>query len=138
MNTQQPELQKVVDEATQLLKTLSHPARLMICCQLQDGELSVSEIESKLNIKQPNLSRELAKLREDGLVETRRESKVIFYRLAESQRVEKMLQAICAVMLDKPINFQNDTAPLAKSSPKFRPNRPGGYGVFARTTQMET
>lgn len=138
MNTQKPELYKVVDEATQLLKTLSHPARLMICCQLQSGELSVSEIETKLNIKQPNLSRELAKLREDGLVETRRESKVIFYRLVKSQRVEKMLQAICAVMLDKPINFQNETTIPTNTGPKFRPNHPGGYGVFARPTQMET
>lgn len=138
MNAQKPDLHKVIDEMTQLLKTLSHPARLMICCQLQTGELSVSEIETKLNIKQPNLSRELAKLRDDGLVETRRESKVIFYRLAKSQRVEKMLQAICAVMLDKPINFQNDQVALANTGPKFRPNRPGGYGVFARTSQMET
>ena len=138
MNAQQPELHKVIDEATQLLKTLSHPARLMICCQLRAGELSVSEIETKLNIKQPNLSRELAKLRDDGLVVTRRESKVIFYRLVESQRVEKMLQAICAVMLDKPIHFQNETAPPANTGPKFRPNHRGGYGVFARTTQMET
>ena len=89
-------MKPLADEATTLLKALSHPARLMICCQLRHGEMAVGELETTLDIKQPNLSRELAKLREDGLLETRRESKVIFYRLSDASRLARMVDAICA------------------------------------------
>lgn len=121
-------LKPIADEATALLKALAHPVRLTICCQLRDNEMSVGDIEMQLGFKQPRLSRELAKLRDEGLVETRRESKVIFYRLADHPRGRAMIDAICGVMLNK--------APLQIASsrtPKFRPNRPGGYGIFART-----
>jgi len=116
-------------EATELLKALAHPERLIICCQLRDTEMSVGDIEATLRIKQPRLSRELSKLRDTGLVQTRRESKLVFYTLSDRPRVREMVDAICAVMLGK-------TAPKAGgqlASPKLKPNRPGGYGVFART-----
>lgn len=124
-------LQPLAEEATALLKALAHPARLMISCQLREGEMSVGDIEDTLNIRQPRLSRELAKLREEGLVETRRESKVVFYRLAECGRVRGMLDAICGVMLGK--TPQAEQSASAPSSPTPKPNRSGGYGVFART-----
>ena len=111
-----------------LLKALAHPARLMICCQLRETEMSVGDMETTLGIKQPRLSRELGKLRQEGLVETRRESKVIFYRLANRARTHAMIDAVCAVMLSKPAATR-----LAASPPTPKPNRPGGYGVFART-----
>ncbi len=125
------ELQPLADEATALLKALAHPARLMICCQLRDREMSVGEIEDTLGVRQPRLSRELGKLRDEGLVETRRESKTVFYRLSEKGRVRAMLDAICGVMLGKdPIA---STIATSLGSPKLKPNRAGGYGVFART-----
>jgi len=123
-------LEPLADDVTQLLKALAHPARLMICCQLREAEMSVGDIEQTLGIRQPRLSRELAKLRNEGLVETRRESKVIFYRLAEGAKVAAMVEAVCAVMLGKPV----EAAPAPLSPPGTRPNRAGGYGVFARTT----
>lgn len=119
-------------EATSLLKALAHPARLMICCELRDVEMSVGEIENRLGIKQPRLSRELAKLRDEGLVETRRESKVIFYRLANASRVRAMVDAVCAVMLGKSVQ------PVEAEPPQRRQSRPGGYGVFARTHPVTT
>ena len=73
----------LAEEATRLMKALAHPERLMICCQLREGELSVSEIEGMLEIPQPRLSRELAKLRADDLVGTRRQSKSIYYHLKD-------------------------------------------------------
>jgi DNA-binding transcriptional ArsR family regulator len=121
-------LKPLADEATSLLKALAHPLRLTICCQLRDTEMSVGDIETQLGFKQPRLSRELAKLRDEGLVETRRESKVIFYRLADHPRGRAMIDAICAVMLNKAV-----PAAAPATAPKLRPNRPGGYGVFART-----
>ena len=119
----------LASEATELLKALAHPERLIICCQLRDTEMSVGDIESTLGIKQPRLSRELSKLRDTGLVQTRKESKLVFYTLSDKPRVRDMVDAICAVMLGK-------TAPSSAgviAAPKLKPNRPGGYGVFART-----
>ncbi len=72
-------------EVANLLKTLSHPARLMIVCTLIEGEHSVGEIEEKLDLHQPHLSQHLTVLRGSGIVETRREGKQIFYRLTEEK-----------------------------------------------------
>lgn len=121
-------LAPMADEATTLLKSLAHPARLLICCQIKDAEMSVGDMETHLGIKQPRLSRELGKLREDGLVVTRRESKVIFYRLSDAPRLRAMVEAICAVMLDQPAN----PARAASTRPVPKAHRPGGYGIFAR------
>ena len=122
-------LNPLAEEATELLKALAHPVRLMVCCQLRDEEMSVGDIETTLDIKQPRLSRELSKLREEGLVVTRRESKLVYYTLSSEPRIRAMVDAICAVMLGKPIVRDSAT----DHSPKPRPNPKGGYGVFART-----
>lgn len=119
----------LADEATELLKALAHPARLMICCQLRDTELSVGDIETTLGIRQPRLSRELSKLRDEGLVETRKQSKLVFYTLSKKPRVREMVDAIRAVMLGHAL----PASPASNTFPKLKPNRPGGYGVFART-----
>lgn len=117
------------DDAVTLLKTLAHPVRLVICCELRRKELSVGEIETDLGIKQPRLSRELAKLRDEGLVETRRESRAVIYRLSDIPRVRAMIDAICAVMLDKPGTQHLPDRPHKRRNPE------GGYGVFARTSR---
>lgn len=124
-------LQPLAADATALLKALAHPARLMICCELRERELSVGAIEATLNIKQPRLSRELAKLREAGVVTTRRESKVIFYTLSKVPRVSTMVDAICTVMLEG----SSGRSETLRDVEKLRRNPPGGYGVFARTTE---
>lgn len=64
------------------LKLISNPNRLRILLHLKAGECAVGELESALELKQPNLSHELRKLRDHGLVTTRRQSKVIFYSLS--------------------------------------------------------
>ncbi len=64
------------------LKLISNPNRLRILLHLRAGECAVGELESALELKQPNLSHELRKLRDHGLVTTRRQSKVIFYSLS--------------------------------------------------------
>jgi len=65
-----------------LLKVLSNPNRLRILSYLLHQEASVGDLESTLPLKQPNLSHELRKLRDQKLVITRRQSKVIFYSIA--------------------------------------------------------
>lgn len=81
-------------EVAKLLKTLSHPARLLIACDLMDGETSVSGIEERTGVRQPSLSRDLARLRTAGLVKTRRQSKMIYYSL-QDDRLERLVDALC-------------------------------------------
>ncbi|MBA4785068.1 MAG: helix-turn-helix transcriptional regulator, partial [Rhizobiales bacterium] len=75
-------------EVANLLKTLSHPARLMIVCTLVEGEYSVGALEEKVDVHQPHLSQHLTVLRGSGIVETRREGKQIFYRLTEEKAAQ--------------------------------------------------
>ena len=83
-------------QASELLKTLANPNRLLILCILSQGERSVGELEEILRIRQPTLSQQLAVLRDQELVETRRAGKQIFYSLSsdESERVIRLLYEI--------------------------------------------
>ncbi len=86
------------ERACDFLKALTNPSRLMILCQLADGEKSVGALEALLGLRQPTLSQQLARLREDQLVETRRDGKMIYYRLASDearQVIELLYQLFC-------------------------------------------
>ena len=72
-------------EAAEFLKKFAHPSRLMIVCALVDGERSVRDLEDTLGIRQPGLSQQIAELREAGLIAGRKESKSVFYRLADDR-----------------------------------------------------
>jgi DNA-binding transcriptional ArsR family regulator len=71
--------------AAEFLKALANPNRLMILCFLLEGEYSVGELEEKLDLRQPTLSQQLARLREDDLVATRRDGKLIYYSLSDEK-----------------------------------------------------
>lgn len=68
-------------EAAALLKALANETRLMVLCTLVGGEHSVSELQDACNLSQSALSQHLARLRDEGLVATRREAQSIYYRL---------------------------------------------------------
>lgn len=70
-------------EATSTLFALANETRLLLLCQLCKGEKSVGELEAALDIHQPTLSQQLGVLRSDGLVETRREGKRIYYSVKD-------------------------------------------------------
>lgn len=70
-------------DAAAYLKTLAHEGRLMILCHLGAGERSVGELEALLDIRQAAVSQMLARLRDEGLVTTRREGKTIYYSLSD-------------------------------------------------------
>jgi DNA-binding transcriptional ArsR family regulator len=82
------ELMSNAQRASEFLKALAHEARLLILCLLLDQEKTVSEIEDALRLRQPAISQQLARLRADGLVETRRDGKNIFYSLARPETRE--------------------------------------------------
>jgi ArsR family transcriptional regulator len=74
-------------EAARLLRALANERRLMILCQLVDGERSVGELLSHVGLSQSALSQHLAVLRADGVVATRREAQTVRYRIADPAAV---------------------------------------------------
>ena len=81
------------ERAASLLKSLANPDRLLLLCQLVEGERSVTELEALTGIRQPTLSQQLGVLRNEELVQTRREGKQIFYRIADS-RAQEVLETL--------------------------------------------
>jgi len=73
------EMRENASQAVELLKAMSNENRLLILCHLGEKEMSVSELNAEINLSQSSLSQHLARLRQDGLVQTRRESQTIYY-----------------------------------------------------------
>ena len=96
-------------EAEQLLKALANRSRLTILCQLQEGERAVAELAGRVGLSQSALSQHLARLRDDGLVTTRREGTSIFYEIADMRvsRVVSMLHDLYCNM--DPASEQKET-----------------------------
>ncbi|WP_188151768.1 ArsR/SmtB family transcription factor [Teredinibacter waterburyi] len=76
------------EDAAGLLKELGNESRLMICCLLGDSELSVGELNQRLPLSQSALSQHLARLRDAGLVRTRKQSQTVFYSLVGENAVK--------------------------------------------------
>jgi DNA-binding transcriptional ArsR family regulator len=87
--------------ASGLLKVLANPDRLLLLCQLTQGPLCVSELESASGIQQPTLSQQLAVLRDEALVTTRREGKQIFYSIASVEAMA-VLQVLYQLYCETP------------------------------------
>lgn len=77
-------------DAAQLLKALANENRLQVLCLLAEGERSVGDINALLDLSQSALSQHLAVLREEGLVQTRREAQTIYYALAPGPALSVM------------------------------------------------
>ena len=93
MDTATLDLEKMktsADTACRLRKVLSNPDRLLLLCQLSQGERRVGELEEILGIVQPTLSQQLTVLRDEELVTTRREGKNIYYQIASPQALAVM------------------------------------------------
>ena len=91
-----PELQQMMQKARKaadFLKACAHENRLMILCLLAERERSVSELELALELTQAAVSQQLARLRHEGLVETRREGRTIYYSLPD-ETTRRFIQAI--------------------------------------------
>ncbi len=91
-------------KASELLKSLSNPHRLMILCQLLDGERSVGELAAFLDLRSSTVSQHLALLRRDGLVAARRDAQTINYGIAgqEARRIlETLFELYCTPAQNK-------------------------------------
>jgi DNA-binding transcriptional ArsR family regulator len=109
-------------EATaERLRVLAQPTRLRILSLLLAGERSVGEIEAALDLKQPGLSQQLAELRQAGLVSTRRQGKVVFYKLAGEQ--DELLLVVLERLLG---GGPTSAVTLARPRGEFVSRHPGG------------
>ena len=81
-------LRGAAGQAVGALKLLANEDRLLLLCQLSQGELCVSDLEEELGIRQPTLSQQLSVLRTEGVVTTRRQGKNIFYSVADPAVLE--------------------------------------------------
>ena len=93
-------MERNATDAVNLLKGLANESRLMIMCVLSEGEVSVGQLNQRIKISQSALSQHLAVLREQDLVQTRRESQTIYYSLANTAAmsvIELLREAYCEV-----------------------------------------
>lgn len=93
------QMRSAADQACRLMKVLANPDRLLLLCQLAEGEKRVGELEALLGIMQPTLSQQLTVLRDEQLVSTRREGKHIYYSLHSPQAlgiIRTLYEQYCA------------------------------------------
>ncbi len=96
------DLDRMQDSAktvSELLKLLGHPDRLMVLCQLNAGEQSVGELSRNLGIKQSPLSQHLARMRHEGVVNSRREAQTIYYSIA-GEKVARLVSVLYELYCD--------------------------------------
>lgn len=92
-------MESAADQASDLLKALSNRHRLLIICQLIDGERSVGDLAEFLNLRDSTVSQHLALLRKEGLVAARRDAQTIYYSIASDparEILKTLYQAYCA------------------------------------------
>ncbi len=122
-------LEAKAPEVARFLRLLANPNRLLLLCHLAQGERSVTEIQRDLGLRQPALSQQLAALRQSGLVQTRRESRRVYYSIEDSRAraVVGMLHAIfCSEATRPPAPVPDDRSGPAEAAP------PRDAATFAR------
>ncbi|MDG1417394.1 MAG: metalloregulator ArsR/SmtB family transcription factor [Maricaulis sp.] len=95
-NLDRAELEANASAAASLLRALSNETRLMILCQLVDGELSVGQLLERINMSQSALSQHLARLRQEELVITRREAQSVIYSIGDPA-AETIIKALAEI-----------------------------------------
>lgn len=108
-------MQAAAAEASELLKALAHPHRLMIVCQLLEQARSVGELAELLNLRDSSVSQHLALLRKDGLVEPRREGQTIWYSVV-SAPARALLETLYGIYCPRPPVCEPPIKPRANLS----------------------
>ncbi len=93
-------LRESAHRASSLLKQLANEQRLLIMCKLMEGECSVSYLSEHIGLAQSATSQHLARLREGGMLETRREAQNVYYRIDDPIALQ-VLQTLCEVFAPK-------------------------------------
>ncbi|MFT5806605.1 MAG: DNA-binding transcriptional ArsR family regulator [Moritella dasanensis] len=93
------DMQERATEVADLLKTMAHPERLMVLCQLVEGEMSASQLQENSTLSQSAFSQHLAVLRKNNIVKVRKESQSVFYTLAD-ERIEALIGSFYKIFCD--------------------------------------
>lgn len=93
MNLTPDELKTIAAEASDFLKQLANKQRLMILCHLLDGEMSVSQLQDRIRIEQSSISQHLAKLRKQGIIRSRRNSRLKYYSIND-EKVQQVIELL--------------------------------------------
>ncbi|WP_337181852.1 metalloregulator ArsR/SmtB family transcription factor [Shinella sp.] len=99
------EMIPAAEKAADLMRSLSHPQRLLVLCALVDGERSVADLRQALAIEQVPMSQQLMRLRADGLVEARREGTTVYYSIVRPEIlavVQALHDAFCPPVRGSP------------------------------------
>jgi ArsR family transcriptional regulator len=112
-------MRTAASQVTSLLFSLANENRLLLLCQLSQGEKSVGELEDLLDIHQPTLSQQLSVLRSEGLVDTRRDGKRIYYSVSDP-KVLTLLETLYALYCPscQPEASGEETPPPASAAPQ--------------------
>ncbi len=94
-------MQKQAERVSELLKLLSAPNRLLILCHLVEAELSVGELCEVVGMKAPAMSQQLALLRREGLIASRRDGQTIYYSI-DDKKVKKLMAFLYATYCQEP------------------------------------
>lgn len=118
------------------MRLFSTPSRLILLCHIAQKERSVGEIQEDLDFKQPALSQQLGELRQAGVVQTRRESRQIYYSIADDRVaavMEMLMRVFCNAEAGQPSSRIDAVASLAGQ----RPAAPEGFvGEMARWARL--
>lgn len=122
-------LKNKAPEVAEFLRLFANGNRLILLCHIAQKERSVTDIQNDLGIKQPGLSQQLAELRQSGLVKTRRDSRLIYYSIADD-KVGAIMDLLYSLFcdpdasiksaggsgsdVDAPLLQQNDAAQFAR------------------------
>lgn len=94
-------MQETAGQVSELMKVLSNPVRLILLCQLVEGEKSVGQLAGLLDLRDAAVSQQLALLRKDGLVANRRDGQTIFYSLARGD-IEALIRFLYRTYCEGP------------------------------------
>ena len=98
-------MRQAATQAGALLRALGNEDRLLLLCQLSQGEMSVGELSQALEIRQPTLSQQLGVLRQEGLVSTRLDGKQIYYAVCDRKALtllNTLYQLFCPAREERP------------------------------------
>ncbi|WP_114764769.1 ArsR/SmtB family transcription factor [Vibrio rhodolitus] len=90
------QMQENATQAAELLKVMAHPERLMVICQLTQGEVGVGALQANSTLSQSALSQHLTVLRKHNIIKARKESQQVFYSLSD-ERVKVMMKSLHCV-----------------------------------------
>lgn len=102
-------MEQKAHEAAEFLKCLGSPHRLMVLCQLAEGEKSVTELTKATGASQTSMSQHLSKLKAEGLIDFRREHRTLYYKISNPAVIGIMDALFEIFCKERPLCHQNTT-----------------------------